>query len=215
MLWAWERPGDLRDLRPSAGVAFLASSVYLRDRGVHAVPRFQPLRLATGGYRMAVVRIEAPAEPQPLSAAQRHAAVDLILDTIHVTRPNAIQLDFDARVSERPFYAALIRELKVKLDPTVFLSITALVSWCDSPSWIDKLPVDEVVPMAFEMGTGSAAVETLLRSGAQFQNPACRGSIGVSLGALPPRLPQHGRIYVFAYQDWNEQLARSALSQLR
>jgi hypothetical protein len=53
MLWAWERPGDLRGLPTAAGVAFPASSIYLRDGQVRSVLRMQPLRLAPESYRMA------------------------------------------------------------------------------------------------------------------------------------------------------------------
>jgi hypothetical protein len=214
MLWAWERPGDLRDLPQSAGVAFLAASIYLRDGGAHALPRFQPLRLAPGTYRMAVIRFEVPAVPQALSTEQRHIAVRAILDTVRVTHPNALQLDFDARTSERAFYAAVIRELRTKLDPGLFLSMTALVSWCDSPSWLERLPVDEVVPMVFEMGSSTAATETLFRSGSTFQNPLCRHSLGISLREVPPRAPSQ-RTYVFAYDDWSMPLTRSVVSQFQ
>jgi len=215
MLWAWERPGDLRSLPPSAGVAFLAASIYLNDGAIRTVPRFQPLRLAPQTHRMAVVRFETPPTPQPFSAQQRHAAAQAVLDTIRATHPNALQLDFDARASERSFYAALIRELRPQLDPNLFFSITALVSWCDSPSWIDHLPVDEVVPMAFEMGSATAATETFLGSGAEFRNPLCRSSLGISLRESPTRTPAHRRTYVFSYNDWTSQLARSVVTRFQ
>src|SRR5579862_2982227 len=96
MLWAWERPGDLRELPTSAGVAFLAASIYLNGTSVRTVPRFQPLRLSPKTYRMAVIRLETPTTPQPLSAHQRQLATQAILDTVHATHPNALQLDFDS-----------------------------------------------------------------------------------------------------------------------
>jgi hypothetical protein len=213
MFWAWERPGDLRELPKSAGAAFLAVSIHLRDGGVRAVPRFQPLQLPPGAFRMAVIRIDASSPA--LSAAQRKDAIDIIVDAVRTTRPDALQVDFDARVSERPFYAALLRELRAKLPPGLYLSITALVSWCGPNSWLDRLPVDEVVPMTFEMGAATAATETLLRTGGSFQNPACRGSIGVSLRDLPLRPQNFRRTYVFAYEDWTGPLTRSVLSRFR
>jgi hypothetical protein len=215
MLWAWERPGDLRGISKTAGVAFLASSVYLRDGGARVVPRFQPLQLTPGTYRLAVVRIEAQGPIHPLTANQRKAAVDAIVDTVRIIQPDGLQIDFDARASERPFYASLLRELRARVGARLFLSMTALVSWCGGKSWLDELPVDEVVPMSFEMGPAGAATETLLRSGGQFDDPACRGSIGISVRDLPLKLRNYHRIYVFAYEDWTGSLARSVLAQLQ
>src|SRR5260370_32343317 len=82
MLWAWERPGDLRALPKNAGVAFLASSIYLRDGSTQVVPRFQPLRLPSGTYRMAVIRIESLGSRRLLTPSQRMAAVQALTDTI-------------------------------------------------------------------------------------------------------------------------------------
>jgi hypothetical protein len=45
MLWAWERPEDLRLVAPDhVGVAFLAGSIYLEQQPV-THPRAQPLRV--------------------------------------------------------------------------------------------------------------------------------------------------------------------------
>lgn len=215
MLWAWERPGDLTSLPSGAGVAYLASTIQLRAGEVRTVPRLQPLRLLPRTFRLAVIRIEAAPGKIRLSTLQRKAAVDAIVDTVRITRPDGVQIDFDARVSERPFYADLLRDLRTALGPDRFLSITALVSWCGAKSWIDRLPVDEVVPMTFEMGAASAAVETLLRSGGQFENPACRQSIGVAAGDLRLRQRKNHRTYVFAYEDWTTRLARSVVTRLQ
>src|SRR6267143_4397037 len=44
MLWAWERPTDLRFIDPKdTGVAFLAQSIRLRSGEVEMRPRLQPL----------------------------------------------------------------------------------------------------------------------------------------------------------------------------
>jgi hypothetical protein len=215
MLWAWERPGELRALPTSVGVAFLAATIHLRNGCVQVVPRFQPLQLEPGAYRMAVTRIESSASTKPLSATQRKAVVEAIADVVRSTRPDALQIDFDARASERAFYAAVIRELRPKIGTNFFLSVTALVSWCGENSWLNGLPVDEVVPMTFEMGAASASTETLLRSGGDFENELCRGSIGVAAGDISLRPRHYRRTYVFAYQDWTGPLARSVLAQLK
>ena len=77
MLWAWERPEDLRSIDPhTTGVAFLAGTVEIRalnagtagsEAGVASVeatvvlhPRLQPLLVPPGTALMAVVRVETP-----------------------------------------------------------------------------------------------------------------------------------------------------------
>jgi hypothetical protein len=63
MLWAWERPEDLSTINPNtAGIAFLARTVFLAGDTVSVRPRLQPLRLALGTQVVAVVRIEARIE---------------------------------------------------------------------------------------------------------------------------------------------------------
>ena len=62
VLWAWERPEDLRFLDPTrVGVAFLAQRVRLGPKGVSYYPRMQPLRVAQETSLVAVVRVETAA----------------------------------------------------------------------------------------------------------------------------------------------------------
>src|SRR5688572_3332101 len=60
MLWAWEWRQDLRFLAGrEVGVAFLAATVEVGERGVRTVRRRQPLWVPAGSYVVAVVRVEA------------------------------------------------------------------------------------------------------------------------------------------------------------
>jgi hypothetical protein len=196
------------------GVAFLACTITLADGDVEVLPRFQPLRVSPGTYRMAVVRIQTVPSQRALTLTERRETAQAIAQAVQVTRGDAVQLDFDARVSEIPFYVALIREVRAALGPDRFLSITALVSWCGaSHNWLNTLPVDEIVPMTFEMGMGAAAVETLLRSSGEFENPRCKDTIGISALDLEARLGGRVRTYVFPYSEWTEPLVRSVLSR--
>jgi hypothetical protein len=214
MLWAWERPTDLRGLPASAGIAYLVATLRLEGTEVRVVPRLQPLRADPGTYRMAVVRIEAAPSKFALSAAQRSRTAVAIVDALRVTRAESLQIDFDATASQRVFYAALIRDVRAKIGPKVFLSITALVSWCGAGSWLDRLPVDETVPMAFEMGPDAAAAETLFRSGGELGNARCRDSVGVSVDGPKIKLPRtYRRTYLFHYADWDKDFVRSVLSR--
>src|SRR5216684_6746184 len=73
MLWAWERPTDLRFINTKeTGVAFLARTIRLHSAEVEVRPRLQPLDLAEATRVIAVVRIETDAVRKPeLSAPQR------------------------------------------------------------------------------------------------------------------------------------------------
>src|SRR5215212_6468483 len=61
VLWAWERPVDLRVLPAGVGVAFLAQTVTATARGHVVLPRRQPLRVSPDTPLIAVTRIEMPA----------------------------------------------------------------------------------------------------------------------------------------------------------
>jgi hypothetical protein len=57
MLWSWERADGFEFLDPaSAGIAFLAGTVTLRDSLVAAIPRLQPITIPAAVRRVAVVR---------------------------------------------------------------------------------------------------------------------------------------------------------------
>ena len=59
MLWAWERPEDLRFIDTDrVGVAFLAATAILRGDTVVPRPRMQPLQVPPGTTLKAVVRVE-------------------------------------------------------------------------------------------------------------------------------------------------------------
>src|SRR5258708_27436194 len=60
ILWAWERPTDLRFINPhDVGVAFLARTIRLRANEVTVRPRLQPLNLPDGTSVIAVARVES------------------------------------------------------------------------------------------------------------------------------------------------------------
>ena len=60
VLWAWERPVDLRALPPDVGVAFLAQTITATARASVVLPRRQPLLVAHTTPLVAVTRIETP-----------------------------------------------------------------------------------------------------------------------------------------------------------
>lgn len=195
-VWAWERPEDLRwlDMR-AVGVAFLARTVCPRGDGVGVRPRMQPLRTPPGAVLMAVVRVESSGRAAGADAARTAQA---IADAAAMPGVRALQVDFDAVVSERDFYRAVLLDVRRRVPASMPISITALASWCESDGWIAGLPVAEAVPMLFRMGHDHYS------PGGDFENALCRSSVGVSTDELPARVPSGRRVYVFHPRAWAE-----------
>lgn len=191
MNWYWYRAAEASDGTNArdTGAAFVAASLYLNQSAPAVVNhRRAPLVLPRGTYRMAVVRIEH--RDAKFTTAQREQLARLIADIPAVTHIQALQIDFDAPQSAWPFYKALLHDVRRALGPGVFLSITALASWCTPQSWMAGLPVDEIVPMFFRMG------RTRIEPPLAF--PACQSSAGISLDEPGVRLPSSvRRIYTF------------------
>lgn len=147
VLWVWERPEDLEFLDPQQfAVAFLAQTLTLKNDDVVFSPRRQPLKVSPEVKLIAVTRIESQkttGTPTALSAVQRKKLVDLVLQTLDLKNVSAVQIDFDAVVSEREFYRSLLTDLRQKLPNNIPLSMTALASFCVGDRWLDDLPVDE------------------------------------------------------------------------
>jgi hypothetical protein len=205
ILWAWERPENLDFIDPQrAGVAFLAKTIYLREEKVVARPRLQPLSVRPGTVLIAVARIETDRLELPsLSHDQIEAVAKEVAELAQLPNVTAVQIDFDAKVSERSFYADLLAAVRKTLPPKTVLSITALASWCKGDNWLDNLPVDEAVPMLVRMGVDRAQIVSGLASGEAFHSPLCRQSSGVSVDEPLPDLPPSERVYVFNPDSWS------------
>jgi len=235
MLWAWERPEDLNFIVPrETGVAFLAETINIikidpdgpssHSRGALrfvVVPRRQPLRVSKGTSLVAVARIEmrsarlnklkirsaadsdSVATPEETDASAIASEIARLAELPGVL---AIQIDFDATVSQREFYAAILRELRQKIPNEMPISITALASWCFGDAWLDALPVDEAVPMLFRMGVDDRNIRSRLARGEDFISPVCRTSEGISTDETAPEFSGVGisgrRIYLFHPRPW-------------
>jgi hypothetical protein len=197
MLWAWERPTDLRDLPGGAGVAFLSQTITLTASSFDVQPRRQRLLVSPSTPLIAVTRIETKSSVAPnLDDAQLARVAEAIAATGRLPRVRGLQIDFDATRSERPLYRRVLDAVRGRTGPGMFLSVTALASWCLSDGWLDGLPVDEVVPMLFRLGPGE-------RIPGHLMQPACAGSLGLALDEpLPPSMAAP-RTYVFNAQPWS------------
>ena len=215
VLWAWERPEDLRFLAGrEAGVAFLAATVRLSGGAVLTQRRRQPLLVDPATPVMAVVRVESIRGFKPaLSPGQREAVVRAALDAAALPRVAAVQIDGDAAAAERPFFRALLADLRERLDPRLGLSFTALASWCAGDRWLKDVPVDEAVPMFFQMGRDAVAIRARAAEGRLA--PECRAAAGFSVNEPTTPTIASGRVYLFSPEPWTRISFERELSRIR
>jgi len=213
MLWAWERPEDLRFLDPgTTGVAYLAGTATLSGDTTIWRPRLQPLQVSDGTVIEAVVRVEVdPRAPPTLSDGQRARLAGTLAGAAGAPGVRGLQVDFDATASQRGFYRDLLADLRAALPGDAGLSMTALASWCLGDPWIADLPVDRAVPMLFEMGADDGAVRRHLADGGGFGPAVCQGSVGLATGEPAPDLPGTARTYWFHDTPWTAEALAAAL----
>jgi Protein of unknown function (DUF3142) len=212
ILWAWERPEtlDYIDIE-RIGVAYLAKTIQLKDEDLFVRPRLQPLKLRPATRVVAVVRIETERDQTgALSESQIERTAKEVADL--ATRPgvSAIQIDFDAKASERTSYRKLLFRVRELLPRSVALSMTALASWCAGDNWLSDLPVDEVVPMLFRLGVNRDQFASRLQSGEELFGEPCALSAGVSTDEkIHP--PKRKRLYIFSPKPWTPSEVDDAL----
>jgi hypothetical protein len=216
IFWAWERPERLDHLDSSkATVAFLAQTIQLRGERSLVRPRLQPLSVTPTAPLIAVTRIESdPHERPALNSAQLTETIDALERVSRLPRVVAVQIDFDATLSERAFYRSLIFALREKLPESTALSITALASWCKGDNWLDELPIDEAVPMLFRMGQERNQFLAALNSGEPFRSVKCQESVGISTDEPISGLPFPRRVYVFNNQSWSPESTNQLLRKI-
>jgi Protein of unknown function (DUF3142). len=209
VLWAWERPVDLRNLAPDIGVAFLAQTIIVSDDAWIVSPRRQPLHVSPATPVTAVTRIEAPG-PVSLARDRVDALAAAVARTSQLPQVTAVQIDFDATRGQREMYRRLLFAVRAALPRRMPLSMTALASWCLQDAWLDDLPIDEAVPMLFRMGPE----ERVHRAAWQGRfTGTCASALGTSLDEpLPHRSPR--RVYVFNPEPWTADAVAAARRQV-
>ena len=189
-----------------ARVAVVDRHILLSGDTLRERPGARPRRLAAATEVTPVVHVELdllrPVPDLRAASARIVAAVD---SAARATTSGWVQLDLEARPSQRADYRALVKEIRRVLPAKVQLSVTALAWWCRSPAWLDGLAANEVVPMFFKMGRDGEALRTLVAQQPSMLHPLCRaGSAGFS-----PQEPfarevtaRYARTYWFDYHGW-------------
>jgi hypothetical protein len=204
MLWAWERPEDLRWLPPGAGVAYVAVTVELAGAQSRLRRRAYPLLVRPDTAVVPMVHVDASwRAPPTLDTAQRDLIVAQLLAAARASSSHVVQLDFEVRQSQRSFLRAVVDEARRRLPADVALSATALASWCAGDYWLAGLDADEIVPMAFRMAQGDAPIRRLLAGQGRFTRPGCTSALGMATDEAP--IPFAGaRRYYFSPRSWDQ-----------
>jgi hypothetical protein len=214
MLWAWERPEDIRGFSDSAnvGVAYLAATLNISDADLNVHARRQPFLHKPDLYVLPVVRIETDRKKPPsFSSEQIELVVAQIIRLAANSHARGLQIDFDATKDQRQSYKKILSRLRRLLPPEMPLSITAIASWCAGDYWLSSLPVDEVVPMYFDMGVNQAEkwqyYQYVLDSSRNSLsvNCKCHSAIGLSINETVPfsaTAYKGKRVYFFSRHPW-------------
>jgi len=200
-LWAWERREDLHDLNARRfAVAWLDQTVTI-GLIVDAQPRRNALVLPATATRIPVVRIET-APNAVLNDWNRAQIVRAILLSARQPGIAALQIDFDATRSQRPFYRDLLVDLHRRMPANLPLSVTALASWCSYDDWLRGFPIDEAVPMLFRMEPDHRRARPDIDD-SRIREPLCQSSVGISTTEPWPSQLAGKRVYIFADNGWH------------
>lgn len=208
IVWAWQRPEDLRFLPTNIGVAYVTCTITLENSHVDIQARQHPLLVNADTSIIPVVHIDASwRDPPTLTDAQAQAIVEELTHAAAFSNANVVQLDFEVRRSQQAFLAKVISAARQKLPKTTALSVTALASWCAGDYWIGALDADEIVPMAFRMAAGDAAIRQQLANQGHFKHANCQAAIGTAIDEPSIALDTHSlRHYYFSPKPWTAQL---------
>jgi hypothetical protein len=205
LVWAWERPEDLRWLPAQVGVAYVSTRVWLSGAQASVRPRANPLRVAPGTALVPVVHVDASTrQPPQLNPEQQASLVAQLLLAAQHAPQQVVQLDFEVRQSQRAFFTAVVQAARQALPQQVALSVTALASWCAGDHWLAGLPADEIVPMAFRMSRDSAVLRRHLAAHGRFNGQGCSQAVGTATDEPLPawQRPAGVRAYVFSPRPW-------------
>ena len=140
-------------------------------------PALPPSTLVTPVLHVEVSTVNPPVDIEK----SRAIIVSAMMDAAARSSSGWVQLDMEAKPSQRVFYRSLVQDIRTALPPQLKLSVTALAWWCRAPAWLDGLAADEVVPMFFRMGKDSAAMRAILEQSPATLHASCRaGSAGFS-----------------------------------
>jgi hypothetical protein len=210
VVWAWERPEDLRFLPPDTEIAVQSAFIEIRGADLFVRGRAFPLLARPEQVTTAVAHVQIRRHQAPVwSDALRDRLADAVVRLTAPLHTQRVQIDFEVRASQRRMLLDLVRAVRARLPAGATLSMTALASWCDTEDWLGAAEADEIVPMLFRMGPGGEGLVQALTNGADFDQPLCHTALGVGADLPPGRAPSGRRVYLFNRRSWTaESFAR-------
>jgi hypothetical protein len=204
VLWAWERPEDLRFAPAAAEIALQTGFLEISGDRLLARGRRFPLKTAAPPAT-ALVHVQIDPLRRPLWTPElRRRTAAAVLHYAQVVPARRVQVDFEVLESQRPMLLDLLADVRAGLPEGTTLSMTALASWCDTEDWLAAAPVDEIVPMLFRMREAGEHLKKRLAQGRDFRNPRCRSALGISTDSPIVRAPPGRRVYLFNPRSWTE-----------
>jgi hypothetical protein len=189
-------------------VAVVDRHIWLAGDKVLVRPGARPRALARATAVTPVVHVEIDPLHPPAGLRQAEPLVlDAMRSAARASTSGWVQLDLEARPSQRVDYRDLVRQIRAALPHEVKLSVTALAWWCRSGAWLDGLAADEVVPMFFRMGRDNAPLRGIVAQRPAALHPLCRaGSAGFSRQEAFPRevTARYRRTYWFDETGWRD-----------
>lgn len=206
-IYAWERPENLSFLdsieHKKTTVVYYAGDIVIDHGRANISPRRNSLIIPEDINKIPLIRID---NFNNLSALHENSKniVDFIANTCRDV--SECQLDFDAKKSEYIEYAEILTTIKQRL-PKIKITITALASWCGKNSWLEKMLIDDAVPMLYRMGN-SPSIKNLLNDGGITSYAKCGHSVALSTDELNFKFKQYlnrHNIYLFNPDSWTEE----------
>lgn len=210
--WLWD--GAVLPAWSTAEAAVLQRHILLTGATALTRPRRHWPLMPARTHVTPVVHVEVSTVNPPQDLDTRaNAIVRAMLEAAQASTSGWVQLDLEAKPSQRVFYRALVARVRAELPPQVLLSVTALAWWCRAPAWLDGLAADEVVPMFFRMGRDSASLRHIIASTPDVLHASCRsGAAGFS-----PQEPfaaavaaRYRKTYWFDRHAWKRSAAAAA-----
>lgn len=207
--WLWE--GARLPAWSTAEAAVLQRHILLSGDTALTRPRQRWPAMPASTRITPVLHVEVSTVNPPIDIESRRAMiVRAMLEAAGASTSGWVQLDMEAKPSQREFYRSLVRQVRDQLPPDVKLSVTALAWWCRSPAWLDGLAADEVVPMFFRMGRDNAPLRAIIEQSPATLHASCRaGSAGFS--PQEPFAPQvherYRKTYWFDRHAWKRDAA--------
>ena len=178
--WLWDNASP--PAWSNTEVAVVLQHIHLRGDDLLIRPRMRAPTLLPTTRVTPVVHVEISSLRPPRNIEQRREDIVFAMQrAAQASTSGVVQLDMEARPSQREFYIALVHDIRAALPQEIKLSVTVLAWWCRSDQWMSQLAADEVVPMFFRMGRDADALRKLVATTPQRLNPRCaHGAAGFS-----------------------------------